>query len=159
MSGRRRRFQRALRRLGRRARRPADPVRARPAGPLLRPSFLLVPPALEAQADRIARGVDSQIFSDPHRDRGEWNDFPRFAEWAGDRHTTSAVPPGASFGESWKRVTEGVRAIVEALRPPTVDFFGVPGSKDVAVLINGEPAGVLTAEQFEELKRKLEAAR
>lgn len=173
MSGRRRRFQRALKRHRQRTSKPfwwegdgygrvADTCQkilngkwARAynelLGTIISSNFILTPAGsgkvLFAPSEGMGPCYDAQNFFDPDLDRGKW---------AGD-HTTSAAPPGASFGESWKRVTEAIRSLKEkiVLPPPTVEFFYVHGSKDVAVLINGNPAGVLTAAQLEELKAKL----
>lgn len=77
---------------------------------------------------------------------------PRDCPWCG--HTTSAAPAQPLDLEDYQRALD----VAKTLGPPSpkVDFFLVPGSTDVAVLVDGDPAGVLTQEQFEELKAKLE---
>ena len=40
-----------------------------------------------------------------------------------------------------------------------VEFWQVPGSTDVAMMVNGEPVRVLTAAQYEEFQRRVAALR
>lgn len=72
-------------------------------------------------------------------------------EWAGDRHTVSAAPTVFTT-EAFARTWEAMRRLPAV---PRAEFFKVPGSTDVAVMINSKPVGVLTAAQFEELVAKL----
>lgn len=76
---------------------------------------------------------------------------PRDCPWCG--HIASAAPTTPD-PEGYEKALDAAKT----LGPPSpkVDFFLVPGSTDVAVLVDGDPAGVLTQEQFEELKAKLE---
>ncbi len=71
-------------------------------------------------------------------------------------HNTSAAPERPFPEDVFQRAVDTLKSLGPL--PPRVNFFDAPGSRDVAVLINDEPAGVLTAEQFEELKAKLEGA-
>lgn len=38
-----------------------------------------------------------------------------------------------------------------------VEFWQVPGSTDIAVMVNGKPVRVLTAAQYEEFQRRVAA--
>jgi len=74
----------------------------------------------------------------------------RDCPWCG--HTTSAAPAQPLDLDELRRVWETLEP-----PPPRVEFLNVPDSTDAAVLINGRPAGRLTAAQFEELRRRLES--
>ncbi len=75
--------------------------------------------------------------------------------WPGDRHTTSAPPPPGKV--SFEEVYQKALAFMGEAAPPSIDFRSVPGSTDVAVLVDGVPACVLTLDEFRELLRRLEA--
>lgn len=68
-----------------------------------------------------------------------------------DHPTTSAAPTVFTL-DALARVREEMGRLPVL---PRGEFFSVPGSTDVAVMIDGEPVGVLTAVQFEELVAKL----
>lgn len=63
---------------------------------------------------------------------------------------TSAAPAQPLDLDELRRVWETLEP-----PPPRVEFLNVPDSTDAAVLINGKPAGRLTARQFEEFRRRL----
>ena len=66
---------------------------------------------------------------------------------------TSAAPAQPLDLEDYQRALDEARALGPP--PPRVEFFKVPGSTDVAVLVDDTPTGILTAAQFEELLRRL----
>ena len=77
----------------------------------------------------------------------------RDCPWCG--HTTSAAPAQPLDLEDYQRALDAAKALGPP--PPRVEFFKVPGSTDVAVLVDDTPTGILTAAQFEELRRRLES--
>lgn len=70
-------------------------------------------------------------------------------------HNT-AVPSRPFDRDGFLSAVDAIKSIASS--SPRIELHPVPDSTDVAVMVNGEPAGVLTAEQFEEVKRRIKEA-
>jgi len=80
-----------------------------------------------------------------------------FFERGASTHTTSAAAPSLFTCETLAGAMAAARALGPP--PPRVELYAAPeaGKGRAAVLVNGKPAGVLTAEQVEDLLRAVPA--
>lgn len=94
---------------------------------------------------------DAQNFFDiQNESSGIWRSIH---EQLGNRYTTSAAPLKTFTREDYERAREAMRNLGPV--PDRVEFFEVPNSTGLAVKMNGDFIGFITAAQFEELKAKL----